>query len=67
MFSSRVLSKEASMDESEMITFSFPKPLIPLDVYAITTEEAVPIKDVTVEALISMLVLASSMFKSSEE
>ena len=50
-----------------MITFSFPKPLMPSDVYAITIEEAVPIKDVTAEALIFMLVLESIMFRSSEE
>ena len=31
VFSSRILSKEASINVSEMVTASFPNPLIPLD------------------------------------
>ena len=31
VFPSRILSKEASMDVLEMVTASFPNPLIPVD------------------------------------
>ena len=60
---SRVFKTDEASSVSLIVTASFPKPLIPLDAYAVFAAAAVPVKVVTVAAFIATVVLLSSVFK----